>query len=147
MSRWVVSVERRIAAPAERMYALVADPLQHKDIDGSGSLVEPVEISSPVRPLGLGDHFGMRMDLGGKYVMTSTVVEAAPGRRFAWQSRSHEDSVKWRLLFGGRIWRYEFEPDGDGTLVRESWDLSEEPLACGCRLGSLGGAWSNAPYP
>src|SRR6266545_2765593 len=111
MSRWVVSVERRIAAPAERMYALVADPLQHKDIDGSGSLVEP-----------------------------------APGRRFAWQSRSHEDSVKWRLLFGGRIWRYEFEPDGDGTLVRESWDLSEEPLACGYRLGSLGGAWSNAPY-
>ncbi len=135
MSRWVVSVERRIAAPADRMYALVADPLRHKDIDGSGSLVEPIDISSPVRPLGLGDHFGMRMDLRGEYVMTSTVIEAVPGRRFAWQSRPHEDSVKWRLVFGGRIWRYEFEPDGDGTLVRESWDLSEEPLRVVVTLG------------
>ncbi|WP_326952429.1 SRPBCC family protein [Amycolatopsis sp. NBC_01286] len=135
MSRWVVSVERRIVAPADRMYAVVADPLRHKDIDGSGSLVEPIDISSPVRPLRLGDHFGMRMDLRGKYVMTSTVIEAVPGRRFAWQSRPHEDSVKWRLVFGGRIWRYEFEPDGDGTLVRESWDLSEEPLRVVVTLG------------
>ncbi|WP_328453245.1 SRPBCC family protein [Amycolatopsis sp. NBC_00438] len=138
MSRWVVSVERRIAAPADRVYALVADPLRHKDIDGSGSLVEAIDVSSPGRPLGLGDHFGMRMDLRGKYVMTSTVIEAVPGRRFAWQSRPHEDSVKWRLVFGGRIWRYEFEPAGDGTLVRESWDLSEEPL----RVVVAGGRWA-----
>lgn len=128
MSRWVESVERRIAAPADRLYALVADPVRHKDIDGSGGLVEAIDISSPDRPLGLGDHFGMKMDLRGKYVMTSTVIEAVPGKRFAWQSRPHNDSVKWRLVFGGRIWRYEFEPDGDTTLVRESWDLSEEPL-------------------
>jgi hypothetical protein len=38
-------------------------------------------------------------------------------------------------VFGGRIWRYEFEPDGDGTLVRESWDLSEEPLRVVVALG------------
>jgi hypothetical protein len=102
------------------MYALVADPVRHKDIDGSGSLIEAVDISSPGRPLGLGDHFSMRMNLRGKYTMTSTVVEAVPGKRFAWQSRPHADSVKWRFMFSGRIWRYEFEPDGDVTLVRES---------------------------
>jgi hypothetical protein len=60
--------------------------------------------------------------------MTSTVIEAVPGRRFAWQSRPHKDSARWRFVFGGRIWRYEFEPEGDATLVRESWDLKEEPL-------------------
>jgi hypothetical protein len=27
---------------------------------------------------------------------------------------------------GGRIWRYELEPVDDGTLVRESWDISQE---------------------
>jgi hypothetical protein len=135
MSRWGVSVERRVAAPADRLYALVADPLRHKEIDGSGSLIEAMDISSPGRPLRLGDHFSMSMDLRGKYVMTSTVIEAVPGRRFAWQSRPHEDSVKWRFVFGGRIWRYEFEPDGDGTLVRESWDLSEEPLRALVILG------------
>jgi hypothetical protein len=27
---------------------------------------------------------------------------------------------------GGRIWRYELEPVEGGTLVRESWDISQE---------------------
>ncbi|MCI3270721.1 MULTISPECIES: SRPBCC family protein [Streptomyces] len=128
MSRWVESVERRIAAPVDRIYALVGDPARHKDFDGSGSLVKAFDISSPVRPLSRGDWFSMDMDLRGKYAMTSTVVEAVPGERFAWQARPHKDCAKWRFMFGGRIWRYEFEPDGDTTLVRESWDLSEEPL-------------------
>lgn len=128
MSRWVESVERRVAAPADRLYSLVADPARHREIDGSDMLVEALKIHSTVRPLVLGDRFDMAMDNRGKYVMTSTVVEASPGERFAWQSRPHKDSSRWRRMFGGRIWRYEFQPDGDGTLVRESWDLSEEPL-------------------
>jgi hypothetical protein len=59
--------ERRIAAPADRLYALVADPVRHTDIDGSGSLVEAVEISSPVRPLGLCDHFGMKWTSAARF--------------------------------------------------------------------------------
>jgi uncharacterized protein YndB with AHSA1/START domain len=129
MSHWVESVERRIAAPANQLYALVADPERHREFDGSGGLVHAIEVSTPDRPLGVGDEFGMKMNLRGRYVMTNTVIEAVPDRRFAWQSRPHKDSVKWRLfVFGGRIWRYEFEPEGDTTLVRESWDLSEERL-------------------
>ncbi len=128
MNRWVASEERRIAAPADRLYALVSDPERHRDFDGSGGIVAPVEISTSRRPLDVGDTFSMDMDLRGRYTMTSTVIEAVPGRRFAWQSRPHKDSARWRMIFGGRIWRYEFEPDGDTTLVRESWDLSEEPL-------------------
>jgi hypothetical protein len=27
---------------------------------------------------------------------------------------------------GGRIWRYELEPQDGGTLVRETWDITEE---------------------
>ena len=27
---------------------------------------------------------------------------------------------------GGRIWRYELEPVDGGTLVRETWDITEE---------------------
>ncbi|WP_051791667.1 SRPBCC family protein [Amycolatopsis jejuensis] len=128
MPRWVESVERRIAASTDELYLLVANPVRHKDIDGSGALVGVTEVSTTGRPLGVGDTFSVAMDLRGKYTMTSTVIEAVPGRRFAWQSRPHRDSARWRFLFGGRILRYEFEPDGDHTLVRESWDLSEEPL-------------------
>lgn len=128
MSRWVESVERRIAAPAEKIYAVVADPERHAEFDGSGTLRGTVEISTPNRPLVPGDVFSMKMDLRGEYVMTSTIVEAEPGRRFAWQSRPHEDSARWRRAFGGRIWRYEFEPGDGTTLVRETWDLRQEPL-------------------
>ena len=27
---------------------------------------------------------------------------------------------------GGRIWRYELEPGDGGTLVKESWDITQE---------------------
>jgi hypothetical protein len=60
--------------------------------------------------------------------MTSTVIEFEDGRRIAWQSRPPHDAARWRHRFGGRIWRYELEPVLGGTLVRESWDLSEERL-------------------
>jgi hypothetical protein len=29
-------------------------------------------------------------------------------------------------LVGGRIWRYELTPTDDGTLVRETWDISRD---------------------
>lgn len=129
MPRWVSSVERVIKAPAERLYPLVADPRRHKDIDGSGTVVAANdERSSDEELLSVGDEFGMDMSWNGKYSMTSTVIEADLNRRFAWQSRPHKDSSKWRFIFGGRIWRYEFEPVAEGTLVRESWDLHQEPL-------------------
>ena len=31
-------------------------------------------------------------------------------------------------MVGGRIWRYELIPQDGGTLVRESWDISQEKL-------------------
>ena len=129
MSRWTESVERRITASPDRLYDLVADPTRHPDLDGSGSVVEAIEVSTAERPLGVGDQFTMSMNLRGRYSMTSTVVEAVRHSRFAWQSYPHRDSSRWRSAFGGRIWRYEFEPVDDGaTLVRETWDLGEEPL-------------------
>lgn len=128
MGLWTESVERVIAAPAEVLYALVADPGRHKDIDGSGTVGDSMEVDVPERLLALGDTFGMNMDFGGKYAMTSTVIECEPNRRFAWQSRPHKGSSKWRFIFGGRIWRYEFEPVDGGTRVCETWDLSQEPL-------------------
>lgn len=125
MTRWVESVERVIPAPPEEIFELVADPRRHKDIDGSGTVRDAKEL--PER-LSLGAKFGMDMDFGGEYSMTSTIIEFEEGRRIAWQSYPHASSKKWRFIFGGRIWRYELEPVKGGTLVRESWDLSQEPL-------------------
>lgn len=117
----VVSVERVIAAPPEKIFEYVADAAKHPLIDGSGS-VKKVQEGAP-EALSLGATFGMDMKVGIGYSMVSEVIEFEPNRRIAWQSKPK--GIGGRLA-GGRIWRYELEPVDGGTLVRESWDLSQD---------------------
>jgi uncharacterized protein YndB with AHSA1/START domain len=118
----VETVERVIAAPPEKIFALLADPRRHHDIDGSGTVHEAK--NAPDR-LTMGSKFDMSMKVGISYSMQSTVVEFEEDRRIAWQSRG---AGKLGSMFGGRIWRYELEPVDGGTRVRESWDISEERM-------------------
>ncbi len=119
----VETVERFIPAPASEIFALLADPSRHKDIDGSGTVRESTTGSERLK---LGSTFGMDMKAGFGYSMQSTVVEFEEDRRIAWQSRP--PSGLMARFVGGRIWRYELEPADGGTLVRESWDISQEIL-------------------
>jgi uncharacterized protein YndB with AHSA1/START domain len=116
----VVSTERLIQAPAEAIFALLSDASKHPLIDGSGT-VKKARAGGPER-LELGSKFGMSMKAGISYRMVSTVIEFEDNRRIAWQS--YPPGLSW--LAGGRIWRYELEPQDGGTLVRESWDISED---------------------
>ncbi|MCU1485830.1 MAG: Polyketide cyclase/dehydrase [Actinomycetia bacterium] len=115
-----VSVERVIPASPEAIFAFLVDPAKHAEIDGSGSLVA---VKGGSQQLTLGSTFGMSMKMGLPYSMASTVVEFEPNRRIAWQTRG-PGPIGRRV--GGRIWRYELEPVEDGTLVRETWDISQE---------------------
>jgi hypothetical protein len=119
------------AGPAA-IFALVADAARHPEIDGSGA-VRQVKPGAPQR-LSLGTTFGMSMKLGVSYSMVSTVIEFDEGRRIAWQSRPKGFVGKF---VGGRIWRYELEPVEGGTLVRESWDISEDHQRALLRRGSV----------
>jgi uncharacterized protein YndB with AHSA1/START domain len=116
----VESVERLIPAPAEAIFDLLADPARHKDIDGSGSLIRA---KGATQRLALGSQFGMAMKMGVPYSMQNTVIEFEENRRIAWQTRG---GGRIGRMVGGRIWRYELEPAEGGTLVRESWDISQE---------------------
>jgi uncharacterized protein YndB with AHSA1/START domain len=116
----VVTVERVIPAPPEAIFALLVDPNRHRDIDGSGS-VQGTKGDAPI--LELGTSFGMKMKIGIPYSMVSTVIEYEENRRLAWQTRGPTAIGKH---VGGRIWRYELEPTDDGTVVRESWDITHE---------------------
>jgi hypothetical protein len=132
------TVERVVPAPAAAIFALLADPSRHAELDGSG-LVQGT--SEPSRQLSLGDTFGMSMKAGPvPYAMVNTVVELEPDVRIAWQPRPVQSWL--RPLIGGRIWRYELSPAEGGTLVRETWDISQEqvkplvwPLAPSTRTG------------
>ena len=116
-----VSVERVVPAPPEQVFDLLADPRRHPELDGSGMVRQAVD--GPGR-LHRGAQFGMRMQAGGAYRMTSTVLEFEEGRRIAWQPRP--TSPRLALLIGGRVWRYELTPVEGGTLVKETWDIRSE---------------------
>ncbi len=118
----VVSVERVIPAPAQRLFDVVADPAMHSVIDGSGT-VKAVREGSP-RRLSLGARFAVAMRIGLPYRITNEVVEFEEGRLLAWRH------------FGGARWRYRFEPVDGGTRVTESWDYSPSPtwMAVGLHL-------------
>ncbi|MEX1104879.1 MAG: SRPBCC family protein [Ilumatobacteraceae bacterium] len=121
------SVERIIPAPAAAIFALLADPERHRDIDGSGTVREAPGGS---QLLTLGSTFGMKMKMGLPYSMVNTVVEFEPDRRIAWQTAKKLGPLG---TMGGRIWRYELEPVEGGTLVRETWDISQERVKAAVR--------------
>jgi uncharacterized protein YndB with AHSA1/START domain len=108
MSERLVSVQALIAAPAQQLFDIVADPAQHPRIDGSGT-VRQLRPGNPAR-LDLGARFAMNMHAGLPYRIVNTVVEFDDGRLIAWRH------------FYGHRWRYLFEAGPSGTLVTEQWD-------------------------
>ncbi len=126
-----VTVEGYVAASPSAVFDLLADPSRHLDLDGSGTLRGAVD--GPSR-LSLGARFGMNMKAGAPYTMRNEVVEFEIDRRIAWQARPTASLAA--KVVGGRIYRYELEPQGNGTLVRQTWDISSEripPLVWGLR--------------
>ena len=130
MADGFVSVSRRIEAPAERLFALLADSANHPLIDGSGMVREP---APAVRLSRTGDVFLMDMhhDEFGDYQMRNEVVEYEAGRRLVWEPARVAASPEEQEAIGGPAryrWGYEFSPDGPGAaLVTETFDCSRSP--------------------
>jgi uncharacterized protein YndB with AHSA1/START domain len=139
MEGHVVTVERVIAAPASALFAVVADANRHPEIDGSGT-VRKTKAGTPNR-LALGATFGMSMKMGVPYSMSNTVIEFEPDRSIAWKTVL---SGFLGRFIGGRIWRYEFEPTKGGTLVRESWDISQDRQGAFLKLGKVPAATADS---
>jgi Polyketide cyclase / dehydrase and lipid transport len=124
----VETVERTIPARPEAIFALLADPSRHHDIDGSGTVKEAQNAPERVK---LGDKFGMAMKRGVPYSTHNVVIQFDDNRCIAWQHSTAgaigESAVAnfLRTVVGpGAIWRYELEPADGGTKVHETWDFS-----------------------
>lgn len=103
-------------APAV-IFAILADPAAHLEIDGSDS-VRGATSARTGRRLGLGDRFGMNMKMGLPYKTRNTVVEYEENQLIAWQH------------FAKHTWRYELDEFEPGrTRVTEHWDWSRSPYA------------------
>lgn len=129
-----VSVSRRIEAPASEIFAVLANPVRHLELDGSGMLRGAVT-TDPVTKAG--DVFVMKMyfEAHGDYQMNNHVVEFEQDRLIGWEPESgegHPDTepnapagteARW-----GHRWSYRLTPDGqDATIVTESYDCSKAP--------------------
>ena len=107
-----VSRSVQVAAPVAEVFALIADPHRHAEIDGSGT-VRDIDVKGPKR-LSTGDKFTVGMKQFGvpyKITSTATVVE--------------EDRViEWQHPLGHR-WRWDLAEVSPGTTkVTETFDYS-----------------------
>ncbi len=108
----VVSASRDIAAPAEQIFELIADPAQQPHWDGNDNLAEA--------PAGQRIHavdqvFTMTLTKG--QVRENHVVEFEEGRRIAWLPSEPGRKPP------GHLWRWEVEPlDESHSRVTHTYD-------------------------
>ncbi|MGH3555213.1 MAG: SRPBCC family protein, partial [Mycobacterium sp.] len=111
----VASATREIAASANRIFELIADPSRQPQWDGNDNLAE-AEPGQRVRSVG--DVFIMTLTLG--IVRENHIVEFEEARRIAWLPSEPGERPP------GHLWRWELEPiDETHTRVTHTYDWSQ----------------------
>jgi len=111
----VVSASREIAAGAEELFELIADPSQQPRWDGNDNLAQA---PAGQRVRGAGEVFTMKLNNGA--IRENHVVDFEEGRRIAWLPAEPGQPPP------GHLWRWELEPvDESHTQVTHTYDWSE----------------------
>jgi uncharacterized protein YndB with AHSA1/START domain len=122
-----VSATLTFAVSAARVFAVLADPVTHAAIDGTGWVQEAVD-RAPL--LAVGQVFRMEMyhagHPDGNYRTANKVDVFNPPHAISWRTGTeNEDGT---LEFGGWFWRYDLVPTGPAeTDVTLSYDWSAVP--------------------
>jgi uncharacterized protein YndB with AHSA1/START domain len=120
----VVTASREIAAPAEAIFALIAEPAEQPRWDGNDNLAEAAPRQ---RVRAVGDVFVMTNRNGG--VRDNHVVAFAEGREIAWRPAPHGERP------AGHQWGWVLAPLADGrTRVTHVYDFSDLPAEQEARL-------------
>jgi uncharacterized protein YndB with AHSA1/START domain len=108
----IVSASRDVAATAEEIFELIADPSQQPRWDGNDNLSEA---PAGQRIRAVGDVFAMTTTKG--LVRHNHVVEFIEGRRIAWLPAEPGRPAP------GHLWRWELEPiDPSHTRLIHTYD-------------------------
>ncbi|MFI7599079.1 SRPBCC family protein [Actinoplanes sp. NPDC049681] len=108
----VVSAGRDVAAPADKIFELIADPSSQPGWDGNDNLSEAAPNQ---RVHAVGDVFVMTTTKGN--VRENHVVEFVEGRRIAWKPAEPGQDTP------GHLWRWDLEPiDSAHTRVTHTYD-------------------------
>ena len=110
----VVSVSREIAAPADKIFKLIADPSLQPRWDGNDNLAEA---RTGQRVRAVGDVFTTTLTMGSD--RTNHVVEFEESRLIAWRPSEPGKEPP------GHLWRWQLESlDESRTLVTHTYDWS-----------------------
>ena len=128
MSDETMIVSATVDAPADAVFAVLADPATHADIDGTGWVRESLDGE---RVAAAGQVFRVAMyhpnHPDGHYEMANRVEVFDPPRAIAWQP-GQESQETGALEFGGWTWRYDLAPaDASSTEVTLTYDWSAVP--------------------
>lgn|SRR6478752_5204807 len=127
MPNETMSVTTTIPAPADAVFAVLADPANHPAIDGTGWVVKPLDDTLLT---GTGQIFRMGMyqenHPAGSYEMANRVTEFTPPHAIAWEP-GQDVAGDGEVKYGGWFWRYDLAEDGSGTDVTLSYDWSAVP--------------------
>jgi hypothetical protein len=107
-----VSRAVEVSAPAGELFAIVADPRRHRELDGSGTVCDNVDAPAHLVP---GARFSTKMRMFGlPYRITSTVTAIKP-----------DELIEWRHPLGHH-WRWEFAAlSPTVTRVTETFDFRD----------------------
>lgn len=106
---------RDVAAPAERIFELIADPARQPEWDGNDNL-GAAPAGQRVRQVG--EAFTMALTNGKS--RENHIVEFEEGRRIAWRPSEPGEPPP------GHLWRWELEPiDESSTRVTHTYDWTE----------------------
>ena len=122
-----LTVTTTVDAPAETVFAVLADPGSHEAIDGTGWVRESLDGQALSRT---GQLFRMGMyhdnHPDGRYEMANKVTVFDPPRTIAWEPG--QEGPGGELDYGGWSWRYDLTPAGaDKTEVTLTYDWSAVP--------------------
>lgn len=108
-------VDRYIEAAPEALYALVADVTRTPELTAD---IVKVEWLDGATEAVVGARFKAtnRQGRGPDWKNKPVITVAEPGREIAW--------ARTEPFAGTVLWRYRFEPEGSGTRVTESYEVT-----------------------
>ncbi|WP_197374024.1 SRPBCC family protein [Mycolicibacterium baixiangningiae] len=126
MQNDVMTAKTTVDAPADAVFAVLADPASHAAIDGTGWVRESLD-GAMLTAQGQIFRVAMYHDNlpDGHYEMANKVVAFDPPHVIAWEPGQDNGE---EIEFGGWIWRYDLTPlDRSRTAVTLTYDWSAVP--------------------
>ena len=121
-----LQASRTIDAPASAIFAVLADPNRHTDLDGGGMVKGPDDGTPPLG--GIGQVFAMNMhqDNLGDYRMLNTVTAFVPDARIGWGPSMDPDCEAAKNFEGvdvsGHTYTWDLAEHDGGTEVTETYE-------------------------